>query len=98
MKGDLLMAARRFNTQTKPLLDAKDLADLIGVPNARAVYKRVQRNPDFPQPVRISSRSLRWRPEDVEDWLDGLYCPPDRAVIDDPCVRPDRVLGGGWCR
>jgi predicted DNA-binding transcriptional regulator AlpA len=71
MKGDLLMVARRFNTQPKPLIDAKDLADLIGVPNARAVYKRVRRDLDFPRPVRISSRSLRWRPEDVEDWLDG---------------------------
>ena len=88
------MVARPSHTRPAPLLDPADMADLVGLSGPRAVYKRLARGSDFPRPIRVG-RSLRWRPEDVEDWLDGLYCPPDGAVIDAPCVRPDRVLGGG---
>ena len=73
------MTARRFHTQPKRLLDADDIADLIGLSGRRAVYRRLARGSDFPRPVRIG-RSMRWRPEDVADWLDGLYIPPDDAV------------------
>jgi len=67
------MTTRRFVSQTSPLLDAADMADLLGLPSARAVYRRRQRG-NFPKAVRVG-RSLRWRWADVEDYLDGRLDP-----------------------
>jgi len=67
------MASGRFTSQTSPLLDAADLADLLGLPSARAVYRRRERG-NFPKAVRVG-RSLRWRWTDVEDYLDGRLDP-----------------------
>lgn len=47
-----------------PLLTARELADILNVP-----YKRVYELP-IPE-VRLGERTLRWRPEDVEAFIES---------------------------
>ena len=52
-----------------PLLGVADVAALLGT-SAKGVYNRLHRGSGFPPPIRIG-RSLRWRVEDINDWLDS---------------------------
>jgi prophage regulatory protein len=49
------------------LLRLADVRNLVGVSRS-TIYKRVSEG-SFPRPVRISERSVRWRLEDVEEWI-----------------------------
>lgn len=50
------------------LLDATDLAEILGLNGRRAIYDRIYRGGELPPPLRLS-RTLRWHPDDVADWL-----------------------------
>lgn len=78
VEGDFQVTSRRFTSPASPLLDASDMADLLGLPDRRAVYKRMARG-NFPPAIRLGDRSLRWRWSDVDDFLDGRYLPDDEV-------------------
>lgn len=53
------------------LLDTEAVADLLGLPSARAVYSRRFRG-DFPPAIQVGA-SLRWRRADIDAWLDARF-------------------------
>lgn len=57
------------------LLSAADIANLIAA-STRTVYRMRDRG-QLPPPLKVSSRMLRWRVEDVEAYLCDLQSRPD---------------------
>jgi len=59
----------------QPLMAARDVAAVLGV-GERTVWRLTSRAEAgfgcFPRPVRLSARTVRWRWEDVEKYLNGL--------------------------
>jgi prophage regulatory protein len=49
------------------LLRLADVRSLVGISRS-TIYKRISEG-SFPSPVRISERSVRWRLEDIEEWI-----------------------------
>ena len=35
----------------------------------RSTIYRLMRNGDFPEPLKIGTRAVRWRESEIEDWL-----------------------------
>lgn len=54
-----------------------------------AVYRRMQAG-EFPRPVRIGPKAVRWRTEDIEAWLAANPTRRPRAVVK-PIPRPSPV-------
>jgi excisionase family DNA binding protein len=54
--------------QHRQLLTTEDLAELLKV-SRHAVYQMRHRS-EGPRWIRLDSRSVRYRPEDVEAWLE----------------------------
>ncbi len=48
------------------LLRIKEVERLAGLSRA-AIYAAMQRN-EFPRPVKVGKRAVRWRSEDFENW------------------------------
>jgi predicted DNA-binding transcriptional regulator AlpA len=55
-------------TKEKPLLTAKDLAELLGV-SLRSVWRR-KNDGTLPKPIQIG-RMVRWHRQTIETWLLG---------------------------
>ena len=51
----------------RALLRLADVRNLVGVSRS-TIYKRVPEG-SFPRPIRISARSVRWRLEEIEEWI-----------------------------
>ncbi|MCC7419988.1 MAG: helix-turn-helix domain-containing protein [Planctomycetaceae bacterium] len=51
---------------TRRLLTIKDLCMLVGI-SRRTIY-RIRASGQLPAPIQIGGR-VRWRPEDIERWL-----------------------------
>lgn len=52
------------------LLDATELAELLGLPSAQAVYQIRYATPkDLPPAITIGGRRVRWLKSSVFDWL-----------------------------
>ena len=49
------------------LLRLREVGDLVRLSRS-AVYRRMQAG-EFPRPVRIGPKAVRWRTEDIEAWL-----------------------------
>jgi predicted DNA-binding transcriptional regulator AlpA len=59
----------------KKLLTVKDLAGMLGISKRtcwRLAAMASAGQGDFPKPARISARTVRWRPADVEAYLARL--------------------------
>ncbi|WP_443134966.1 helix-turn-helix transcriptional regulator [Halorhodospira sp. 9621] len=52
----------------RPLLNKAELAKLLGI-TQRSLNRRRERDPESLPPAVRLGRSLRWRPDDVEEWL-----------------------------
>lgn len=52
------------------LIRLTDVCELLGMSRS-TVYNRLAQNA-FPQPVRMGSKSVRWRIEVIEEWRDSL--------------------------
>jgi predicted DNA-binding transcriptional regulator AlpA len=61
--------------ETKRLLTVKELAVLLGM-SERSCWRLAALaeigQSDFPRPLRIGRKTVRWRPADVETYLTGL--------------------------
>lgn len=56
---------------TERLLRRQDVEGLVGLKHS-ALY-RWMKTGDFPRPVRLGGRAVRWRLSDIEDWMDRLH-------------------------
>ena len=66
--------------EVQRLLDVEDVAALLGR-SPETIKKDIRRNP-LPVPPRLhlpGTRLLRWRPCDVETWLDECVERPQRS-------------------
>lgn len=50
------------------LITIKQLAYELGV-STRTIYRALQTDPDFPRPLKLSSRATRFRLADLEPYL-----------------------------
>ncbi len=64
---------------TVRLLTIKDLCVLIGI-SRRTIY-RIRASGQLPAPIRIGGR-VRWRPEDIERWIQTRDAFPFGAVAE----------------
>lgn len=53
------------------LIDATEVAEMLGLSHRNSVSVYRQRHDDFPEPVVIKSRCLLWIRADVEAWANG---------------------------
>lgn len=87
-----------MENSTTELLDAGDLARIIGY-TKRTIWEKLKKNPEeLPPTVFFSERSrfLRWHPEVVEKWLrqrSGLFVDDSVQVKSKKVGRP-RKEGG----
>ncbi|MGH3442000.1 MAG: helix-turn-helix transcriptional regulator [Nitriliruptorales bacterium] len=67
-----------MTTSTRPLLTLEEVAELLGV--TRWTVKRLRdTDPSFPPPAMLSTRTPRWRPDDLEAWISGRVSHADEA-------------------
>lgn len=59
-----------MTTPTIRLLSEKEVEQKTGLKHS-ARYERMKRG-DFPQPVRISSRCVRWYEHEIDAWIASL--------------------------
>ena len=58
-----------FQYDPKPLLlKIGEVQRLLRVGRS-TVYKLLAEDPDFPRPVHVTSKSVAWRREDLEKWV-----------------------------
>lgn len=50
------------------IIDAAQVAPLIGLANANGVHVYARRYDDFPEPFKRFGHCLLWRREDVQSW------------------------------
>lgn len=62
------------------MLDARDLRRLLGI-NAREIRRMVSSH-DFPRPLRLGARRLRWKRSDIDAWIERTKSSGDCALID----------------
>ena len=55
---------------TQMLIRLSDLSESLGV--SRSTIYRWMSEGEFPAPVRIGDRAVRWRSEDIEEWKSAL--------------------------
>ena len=49
------------------LLRHEDLQEILGF--KRSTIYRMLQDGDLPPPIRVGPRAMRWRPEEIEEWL-----------------------------
>ena len=60
--------------KVRPLLTAKELSRVLGV-GERTIWRMASRSragggcEEFPRPIRISSKAVRWRWQDIDEYL-----------------------------
>jgi prophage regulatory protein len=52
------------------LLRRRDVSEMLGIA-ASTIYRMIQ-DREFPRPLSIGSRAVRWRIEDIEAWRSHL--------------------------
>lgn len=80
-----MRAATTRATVRQPLLTEREAAAVLRLtPRALQAWRLQGRGPQF---VRISARAVRYRPEDVEGWIDAQL----RSSTSDPGQPPERL-------
>ncbi len=51
------------------LLNERQVAELVGV--SRSTLRRMVLANEFPRPIRIGKRAIRWRKSEVLEWMDS---------------------------
>ena len=77
-------------TAVDALLTKAQVCCMLGV--SRATLDRwVRENPGFPQPVRLSNQTIRWRASEVMSYMATL----PRVAYDDHAFDPEDPCGSG---
>jgi len=45
------------------------LEEMLGI--SRSTIYRLMEDGDFPRPIKLGRRAVRWKSEDIDDWLLG---------------------------
>ena len=68
---------RNPDRQPLPLMNEAEAAEFLGLSRRFLQSRRYRR--DGPPFVRISCRAVRYRPEDLSRWIEGLRQPPQEV-------------------
>lgn len=61
-----------------PLEDIKAVKEKFGVKSDSTIYRWMQRG-DFPLPLKLSARCVRWRKADTNAVVNGTWKPQDQG-------------------
>jgi len=67
-------------TEQSLLLSAREAASLMGF-SLRTIH-HLRKREDFPKPIVLGPRAVRWRRRDIEAWINGLT--PNNANLPEP--------------
>lgn len=56
--------------QCRALLRQREVVQLVGF-DVSTIYRKIKTG-NFPRPVNIGERSVRWRSDDIREWLAEL--------------------------
>ena len=68
MRGTHSLPGQQLDLTRVTLLDVRRVAELLGV-HQRTVWRLVSSD-DLPQPIRIGTKTVRWRLSDLEDYFE----------------------------
>jgi excisionase family DNA binding protein len=68
------MSPSNSELRAHDLLTARQVADRLSV-SVRTVWRLVARG-DFPKPIRVNCRLVRWKAEEVDRYIAGLTTRP----------------------
>lgn len=54
--------------ERRSLWTIREVAQHLGV-STKTVSRLTAHDPTFPRPARLSSQTLRWRPEEIDAWV-----------------------------
>lgn len=74
---------------TTILVSVTDAADLLGV-SERTIHE-LRRRPDFPKPVELGRRCVRWHLEELRAWATEL---PRQQILEEPSQLAQKRIGG----
>jgi prophage regulatory protein len=57
--------------QTPPLLTISDVMRITGYKSRSTIYRLINAG-NCPKPVKIGGDRIRWRSQDIENWLQSL--------------------------
>lgn len=81
-----------MSTPPTPLWNLTAVATHLGV-TRWTINHWMRTDPTFPQPIRLTPKTPRWRPEDVESWLRSKVTealPAPARTVKVPTVRAAR--------
>ena len=70
LKSQPSLRGERGMSQENRLIRIDEVLEIVGVSKS-VLYEMIGRG-QFPRPVRISLRAVRWRQQDLDEWLDSL--------------------------
>lgn len=70
-----------MDAETPYLLSPKQAAALLGLARA-SIYKIAARDPDFPRPIHVTPRAVRFRRDELDAWIEAQKgaAPPKAAA------------------
>jgi predicted DNA-binding transcriptional regulator AlpA len=57
------------------LLSITELMRAIGLRSRTSIYRQIKFDPDFPRPLKLGARSVRFRRSDVANYMQQLATP-----------------------
>lgn len=75
-------------TAVDPLLTKQEVGRLLSISRA-TIDRWVRENPAFPQPLRVTEQTIRWRASEVSRFIAGL----PRVAYDDHAFDPNQPVG-----
>ena len=61
---------RGAGVESDVLLTVRDVQQLLRISNPTLSRIRADKNADFPKPIAVTTKAVRWKRTDVEDWLE----------------------------
>ena len=61
---------REHDVESDVLLTVRDVQRLLRISNPTLSRIRADKNADFPKPIAVTTKVVRWKRADVEDWLE----------------------------
>ena len=58
-----------MNTKTERLLTRLEVEKVVSL--SRSAIYRLMRSGDFPEPIQVGTRAVRWRLSEIQEWLES---------------------------
>ena len=68
--SQIKFAVRKERPMIDRMLRIEEVVEMTGLSRA-TIYRKMGRG-QFPKPLKLGDRAVRWRQSEIEDWLDSL--------------------------